>query len=180
MQTPFLGQITFYPYNFAPSRWAMCFGQLIPISQNAALFSLLGTAFGGNGTSNFGLPDLRGRVSIGQGQLPGGDTYVMGEIAGLENVTITTQTMPGHNHTLNATTNAGTTNNPAGAFLANPLTGRGQGGSTGNIYNPGTVNTILVPASLPSSGNNIPHNNMQPTLFLTPCIALQGAFPARN
>jgi len=180
MQDPFLGQISFFPYSFAPTQWAVCAGQLLPISQFTALFSLLGTNFGGNGSSNFGLPDLQGRVPLGQGQLPGGGDYLLGELDGVENVTITTSTMPSHPHAFNATTAAGTVNSPSGAILANPIFGRGISASTGKIYNPGLPNTTLVPQSLQASGSNLPHNNIQPSLVLRPCIALQGVFPTRN
>lgn len=179
MQDPFIGQITLYPYNFAPKGWAMCQGQLLPISQNTALFSLIGTFFGGNGTSTFALPDLRGRVPVGFGQPPGGSAYDMGEIGGIENVTLL-GTQTAHNHTLNATTTQGTVNNPSGAILASPAVGRGSTGSSGQPYNPGTPNTTLMPTSLAFAGNGLPHNNIQPSLVLTPCIALTGVFPARN
>jgi microcystin-dependent protein len=181
MQDPYVGQITLYPYNFAPRGWAMCQGQLLPISQNSALFSLIGTVFGGNGISNFALPDLRGRVPVGIGQPPGGSAYGMGEIGGIENVTLLNNEMPAHNHALNATTTQGTDNNPSNAILASPAVGRGGSGSSGQPYNPGTPpNTTLLPTSLAFAGNNLPHNNVQPSLVLTPCIALTGVFPARN
>src|SRR5664279_5916008 len=180
MQNPFVGQITVYPYSFAPKGLAACEGQLLPIQQFTALFSLIGTAFGGNGTSSFGLPDLRGRVPLGMGQLPGGNDYLIGESDGVENVTLLTAEMASHNHSLNATTAAGTVNNPSGGFLSAPVFGRGIGASTGAIYNPGTPNTNLLPASLPISGGNVPHNNIQPSLVLMPCIALSGVFPVRN
>jgi microcystin-dependent protein len=181
MQDPFLGQITLYPYNFAPFNWATCEGQLLPISQNAALFSLLGTNFGGNGTSTFALPDLRGRVPLGMGQLTGGGDYLMGEEGGEETVAINPATMAQHNHSLNAATADGMVNNPSGQLLAQPLAGdRQHGSASSDIYNPGTPNTTLVPATLSVSGNNIPHKNLQPSLVLTPCIALRGVFPSRN
>jgi microcystin-dependent protein len=181
MQDPFVGQITFYPYSFAPFGWAFCVGQIVPISQFTALFSLLGTNFGGNGTSTFGLPDLRGRVAVGQGQLIGGGDYFMGEIDGVETVSVNTATMALHSHTLNATSAQGATNNPAGAILADPFVGGRTGKTaTGNIYNPGSKNITLIPTSLPLSGGNLPHNNVQPSLVLAPCIALRGVFPSRN
>jgi microcystin-dependent protein len=182
MSEPFLGQITVYPYNFAPSGWLDCSGQLLPISQNAALFSLLGTQYGGNGTSNFALPDLRGRIPLGQGQSPGGSGYVMGEVAGDENVTIVAPTMPQHSHSLIATTAEGSLNNPSGLILAKPQTGggRGGGGAQGDIYNPGNVDTPLALTSLGSVGGSLPHNNIQPTLVLRYCIAMQGIFPQRG
>lgn len=182
MQDPFVGQITFFPYNFAPQGWAPCAGQLVPIAQFSALFSLLGTSFGGNGTSNFGLPDLQGRVAPGMGQLTGGDDYVIGEKAGVESVTLVSNQMATHNHPLNATTTQGSENNPSGSVFAAPFVGggRGGGGSTADPYNPGTPNTTLVPATLPSVGNGFQHNNIQPSLVLMPCIALQGVFPQRS
>jgi microcystin-dependent protein len=180
MLDPYVGQITLYPYNFAPKGWALCQGQLLPISQNSVLFSLIGTAFGGNGTSNFALPDLRGRVPVGFGQLPGGNNYIIGEMNGVENVALLSNEMPAHNHALNATTTQGTINNPSNAVLASPAVGRGSTGSSGDPYNPGPPNTTLVTTSLAAAGNNLPHNNVQPSLVLTPCIALTGVFPARN
>jgi microcystin-dependent protein len=181
MSEPFLGQITVYPYNFAPNGWADCSGQILPISQYAALFSLLGTQYGGNGTSNFALPDLQGRIPLGQGQLVGGGNYVMGEAAGEENVTLLASSMPMHNHTLSATTINGSINNPAGLILAKPQTGGGRGGGNqGDIYNPGTVDTALAPTSIGVAGGSQPHNNIQPTLVLRYCIALQGVFPSRG
>jgi microcystin-dependent protein len=181
MSSPFLGQITVYPYNFPPNGWADCSGQLLPISQYSALFSLLGTQYGGNGTTNFGLPDLQGRIPVGQGQLTGGSDYIMGEVAGGENVTILASSMPAHSHTLTATTADGSVNNPSGLILAKPQTGGGRGGGNqGDIYNPGNVDTPLAPTSLGVAGGSQPHNNIQPTLVLRYCIALQGVFPSRG
>ena len=115
MSQPFLGQITLYPYNFAPRGWAVCAGQVLPISQNTALFSLLGTQFGGNGTSNFQLPNLQGNVPVGQGQQPGGDFYNMGDTGGETDVTITTSNVPPHSHTFNSTSQTATAAAPATA-----------------------------------------------------------------
>jgi microcystin-dependent protein len=182
MATPFLGQITVYPYSFPPHGWADCSGQLLPISQYTALFSLLGTQYGGNGTSNFALPDLQGRSPVGQGPLPGGSNYLMGEAGGAENVTLGLSNIPQHNHSVNASMSDGTTNNPAGKILAKPQVGGGHGGgaSEGNIYNPGAPDTSLAPASVGSTGGSLPHNNVQPSLVLRYCIALQGIFPSRS
>jgi microcystin-dependent protein len=180
MQNPFLGQITLYPYTFAPKDWIACEGQLLAITQFTALFSLLGTNFGGNGTTTFGLPDLRGRVPVGMGTLPGGADYVMGEIAGDETVTLG-QNQTGHNHTLNATSVAGTVNTPSGEILASPFVG-GRTGPTGTSqpYNPGKTNVTLVPTSLTAAGGNLAHNNLQPSMVFRPCIAVRGVFPSRN
>jgi len=181
MQDPFLGQIAFYPYDFAPLNWTECAGQILPISQYAALFALLGTMYGGNGTSNFALPDLRGRVAVGQGQFPGGEFYDMGMQEGVENVSLQTSTMPAHNHPFNATNVQGTVNDPSNAILASAYVGnRGSSESTGQALNPGTPNTTLLPTSLAPAGSNLPHNNLQPSLVLRPCIALVGVFPPRT
>jgi microcystin-dependent protein len=182
MPDPFVGQITFFPYNFAPFGWAQCAGQVLAISQNTALFSLIGVQFGGNGTSTFALPDLRGRVSLGMGQLIGGSDYVIGELGGAEVVTVLSSEMPAHTHSLNASTTQGTVDDPNGAYLSAPFVGggKGGGGSTGDPYNPGSANTTLTQPSISIAGSTLPHQNMQPTLTLTPCIALQGVYPARN
>src|ERR1700693_2163593 len=112
MSEPFMGQITLFPYNFAPYGWADCAGQLLPISQYSALFSLLGVAYGGNGTTNFALPDLQGRVSVGPGTAPVGSTYLVGEPGGVENVTVLPNTMPMHSHALSVTLVHGTVDTP--------------------------------------------------------------------
>jgi microcystin-dependent protein len=180
MSEPFLGQITLFPYTFPPINWADCQGQLLPISQNTALFSLLGVNFGGNGTSNFALPDLQGRVAVGQGTLAGGGDYIVGEAAGVETVTLLTSTMPLHNHSLDATTALGSTNAPAGTVLATVAKGPLQSRDKGNIYDPAAPNTTLVAQSLQPAGSGTPHNNVQPSLVLRYCIALNGIFPARS
>jgi len=179
MSQPFLGQITLFPYNFAPRGWANCQGQLLPISQNTALFSLLGTMYGGDGRTTFGLPDLQGRAAVGQGTLAGGGTYALGEQDGVEGVTLTTSTMAGHNHNVNATTSQGTINAPAGALLATAALGPPRQSNRGNVYNPGAPNTGLVPASVGPAGSGQPHNNVQPSLVLRYCIAINGIFPSR-
>jgi microcystin-dependent protein len=182
MSEPFLGQITVYPYTFPPYGWLDCAGQLLPISQYAALFSLLGTAYGGNGTTTFGLPDLQGRVPVGQGQLAGGSNYAMGETDGAENVTLLIANMPAHNHGLTASTAKGSTNNPSGNILATPLVGGGRGPAAdkGNIYNPAAPATALAPSSIGLAGGSQPHNNIQPSLVLRYCIAITGTFPTRS
>jgi microcystin-dependent protein len=181
MVQPFLGQVTLLGCNFAPVGWALCQGQIMSIQQNTALFSLLGTNFGGNGTSNFGLPDLRGRVPNSQGQGPGLSNYDVGEMDGFETVTLTTSTIPPHSHAMPAFAGAGTTNAPQGALTAEASAAGGRGGVTINSYAaPGTL-VPLAPAQLtPGPGGNGPHNNLQPYLTLNWCIALTGIFPARN
>ena len=180
MAEPFVGQITVYPYNFPPRGWADCAGQLMSISQNAALFSLLGTQFGGDGRSTFGLPNLQGTVPLGQGTAPGGSTYVMGETGGSENITLLFNSMPSHTHGANAITAHGTLDVPTGQLFATPETGVPPHGTTGPIYNVAAPDTTLIPASVQTAGGNQPHNNLQPFLVLRYCIALQGVFPTRS
>lgn len=176
---PFVGQIALLPYGFAPSGWALCQGQLMPIVQNMALFSLLGVRFGGNGTSNFALPDLRGRVPNGQGQGLQGQT--IGDIGGKEAVTLTVNTTPAHFHGFNAVTASATTNAPAAALPAD-----GHGGGRGGAFAinryaaSGTATTLAPGAVAQAPGSGQAHNNMQPFLALEWCIALQGVFPSRN
>jgi microcystin-dependent protein len=180
MANPFIGQITLFPYNFAPFGWAFCEGQLLPISQNTALFSLLGVQFGGNGTSNFALPDLRGRAPIGQGQGPGLSNYSVGSIQGAEAVTLITATTPAHSHGFPAFAVAATTNAPNGALPAEGQSG-GRGGGPVNTYTAagGTV-SLAAGQVVAATGGGAPHNNLQPYLTANWCIALQGVFPARN
>ena len=180
MSEPFLGQITVFPYTFPPHGWADCAGQLLPISQYSALFSLLGVQYGGNGTSNFALPDLQGRIPVGQGQLTGGSDYVMGETAGSETVAVTSSALPSHSHSLNATTAHGTTNEPVGNLLATSFTGTPHSSNKGDIYNATAADTALAPTSIAPAGGSQPHNNIQPSLVLRYCIALQGIFPSRS
>lgn len=178
---PFLGQITLFGCNFAPVGWALCEGQLLSIAQNTALFSLLGTNFGGNGTSIFGLPDLRGRVALGVGQQPGLSSYVIGETGGEEAMTIGSSTYPSHAHALVAAAGAATVNAPGGAVEAEGETG-GRGGAIAlALYSGSGTATTLAPAALGAAGGGgAPHNNLQPYLALNFCIALRGIFPSRS
>jgi microcystin-dependent protein len=170
MAEPFLAEIRVFPYNFAPRGWLACDGQLLPISQNTALFSLLGTTYGGDGRSTFALPDLRGRFPMGVGQGPGLSDRQLGELPGSETVVLTTAQMPAHNHGLRATSTANTSN-PSGAALANV-------GTNGAAYRtPGVL--AASSSSLVSAGGNQPHENRQPALALIFCIATQGVFPPR-
>ena len=176
---PFLGQITLFPYTFAPRNWALCQGQLLPISQYTALFSLLGVQFGGNGTSNFALPDFRGRVPVGQGQGPGLSPTVIGETTGVETVVLAQGQNAVHSHTFPAHAAPATTNAPSGAAVAEGQTA-GRGGGPVNTYGPPGVPVSLAAAQLgPAVGGNQPHNNLQPYLTLNWCIALNGIYPAR-
>jgi microcystin-dependent protein len=180
MSEPFVGQITIYPYTFAPYQWADCAGQLMAISQNAALFSLLGTYYGGNGTSTFALPDLQGRVGINQGTAPGGSTYDLGENGGTENVTLLSNQSGAHNHSLNATTAHGSSQSPGGNLLATGEAGSGRDASTASIYVATNPNVSLTASSITPAGSTVPHNNVQPFLALRYCIALAGVFPSRG
>jgi microcystin-dependent protein len=172
MADPFVAEIRIFPFNFAPKGWAWCDGQLLPLSQNTALFSLLGTTYGGNGQSNFALPDLQGRAPMHPGQGPGLSLHDLGETGGSETVTLLQSEIPGHAHTLRASSSLGDTPAPAGHSLARYT----------NAYQT-TVNTNLVamaPAALAPAGGDQPHNNMMPYLTFYFCIALQGVFPPRT
>ena len=177
---PFLGQITLFAGTFAPKGWADCAGQLLPITQNTALFSLLGTNFGGNGISNFALPDLRGRVPVGQGQGKGLSPYFIGDVEGVESVTLTPSQSAIHSHNLNAANTNGSTNAPEGKVLGRGHDGPIRGGDVANTYNPATPDTTLGPKSIVPAGGGATHNNMQPFLTLRYCIALSGIFPQRQ
>jgi microcystin-dependent protein len=171
MTEPFLGMIMLVPYNFAPRGWAFCQGQLMSISQNTALFSLLGTTYGGNGQTTFGLPDLRGRVPLSQGQGPGLSNYSLGELAGVENVTLIVTQMPQHNHLMSVNNQGAATGRPSTQF---------PGVAAANAYAPATDGTTFAPQAISLTGNSQPHENRQPYLALNYCIALQGIFPSRN
>jgi microcystin-dependent protein len=165
MSTPYLGQIKLFSFNFPPKGWAVCAGQLLPINQNQALFSLLGTSFGGNGTTNFALPDLRARMPVHFGA-----SIVQGQRAGTENETLTLSQMPAHNHTVTASANNSDLSLPTNNFF-------GGGGQA--VYNT-TADVSLAPAAMASAGGSLPHSNMPPFIALNYCIALQGIFPSRN
>jgi microcystin-dependent protein len=168
---PFLAEIRIFGFNFAPTGWATCDGQLLPISQNTALFALLGTMYGGNGKSNFALPDLTGAGPVGSG--PGPDQqYYQGMMAGSPTVTLISSEIPFHSHSLSVSTRNASEKDPTNQALA---TGQGIG-----MYGPNNQpTTTLAPQALAISGGSQPHNNMMPSLTFTFCIALQGIFPAR-
>lgn len=170
MADPFVAEIRIFPFNFAPRGWAWCDGQLMPLSQNTALFSLLGTTYGGDGKSNFALPDLQGRAPMHPGQGPGLSLHDLGETGGSETVTLLESEIPAHSHTLSASTEAGATNLPAGAF-----TGTGSA-----IYAPAANLVNTSPSALAPAGGDQPHNNMMPYLTFYFNIALQGVFPPRG
>ena len=176
---PFVGQITVFPFNFAPVGWALCEGQLMPISQNTALFSLLGTFYGGDGRTTFALPDLRGRVPVGQGQVPGLSFHDIGEMEGGEAVTLLATQNPPHSHPFPAVAAQATTNAPNGALPAEGH-GSGRGAFPVNFYAPPQTAVPLASGQVASAGGGQPHNNLQPYLSLNWCIALQGVFPPRQ
>ena len=167
---PFVGEIMLVPYNFAPTGWAFCNGQLLPISQNTALFSLLGTMYGGNGQSTFALPDLRGRVAISLGQGPGLSPRDQGETGGSESVALTLQQIPQHNHPVNVSSSPGTSAQAAGNHL--------HASTFGNSY-AATPDGTMAADAIGQTGGGQPHNNLQPYLTLNYVIALQGIFPTR-
>ncbi len=172
MADPFVAEIRIFGFNFAPKGWAFCQGQILPLSQNTALFSLLGTTYGGNGQSNFALPNLQGTAPMFWGQGPGLSLHDIGEMSGTENVTLIQSEMPAHNHQANVVadlSNSGGIPGPQ-SYLA-----------IANIptYN-SVANTSMSPNELSVTGGSLPHNNMQPYLTLNFCIALQGVFPPRQ
>ena len=169
-----------FGFNFAPNGWALCNGQTLSISQYSALFALLGTTYGGNGTTTFQLPNLQGQVPIHQGT-GGGGTYVIGEVSGSANVTLLSNQMPQHNHLVNAVTStSGNVAQPTGAYPAtDQITGETKGGTV-NTYSTATPNATMNQNMIAVTGGNLPHNNMQPYLVVNFCIALVGVFPSRN
>lgn len=171
MSEPFLGEIRVVGFNFAPRTWATCDGQLLPISQNTALFSLLGTYYGGNGQTNFALPNLQGRAPMAHGQGPGLTDRAIGESSGTANVTLLQSEMPSHTHLVNA--------QPSRADRANANLSA-LAASADSIYSSTGTGMVLDPTSVGLAGGSQPHNNMQPYLTLNFVIAMAGIFPARN
>lgn len=174
MADPFVAEIRIFPFNFAPRGWAWCDGQLLPISQNTALFSLLGTTYGGNGKSNFALPDLQGRAPMHPGQGPGLSLHDLGEMGGSETVSLLESEIPVHPHGLLAFNLTGDIQTPAPSVSLARTTNI-------NLYNTNTAPlTAMAPQALAPAGGDQPHNNMQPYLTLYFNIALQGVFPPRT
>lgn len=171
---PFVAEIRIFPFNFAPRGWAWCDGQLLPLSQNTALFSLLGTTYGGNGKSNFALPDLQGRSPMHPGQGPGLSLHDLGETGGSETVTLLESEMPAHSHGVRVhSIDPGDLNAPASnRALATS--------ANATAYTPAANLVAMNPSSLPPAGGDQPHNNLQPYLTFYFCIALQGVFPPRT
>jgi len=172
--SPFVAQVQIFAFNFSPTGWAFCDGQLLPLSQNTALFSLLGTTYGGDGKSTFALPDIQGNSVMQPGQGPGLSLRDLGEIGGEETVTLLVSEIPAHSHSLNASPQPSGTGVPA----AQTCLARGFGGSPFK-QSPFTPNVTMAPQMIAPAGGGLPHQNMIPYLTLNYCIALQGVFPAR-
>ncbi|WP_375412922.1 phage tail protein [uncultured Bradyrhizobium sp.] len=168
---PFVAEIRIFPFNFAPKGWAFCDGQLLPLSQNTALFSLLGTTYGGNGKSNFALPDLQGRAPMHPGQGPGLSLHDLGETGGSETVSLLESEIPAHTHSFQYSNNDSGVQTPAGQLLAGGV-GVGQYAAPGPLVQ-------MNPSVIAPAGGDQPHNNMQPYLTFYFNIALQGVFPPR-
>jgi microcystin-dependent protein len=177
MGQPFVGEIRLFAGDFAPLNWAFCDGQQISISDNPTLFQLIGTTYGGDGVQHFNLPNLQSRVPIHQGT-GGGGTYVMGEQAGREEVTLTVQQMPSHNHSL-AAANTGQTPNPTSTTVFGSATSGAQPGNL-NVYGPPPFDRTLASATIKNDGGSLPHSNIQPYLAINFIISLFGIFPSHG
>jgi microcystin-dependent protein len=178
---PYIGAIFLFAGNFAPRGYQLCAGQLLAIQQYAALFSILGTSYGGNGTTTFGLPDLRGRGAVGQGQGPGLTDIVLGEVAGTETVSVLTSNMPAHNHLVNVVSGAGnqsvpTNNFPAALGVAHPV----PDFPTTTAYASSGANATMAPTTLSMTGSGIPLQIRNPYLGLNYIIAITGLYPSRS
>lgn len=172
MSEPFVGEIRMFAGNFAPRGWAFCDGQLLAVSQNDALFSLLGTIYGGDGRTTFGLPDLRGRIPIHAGHGPGLSERRLGAKGGAEKVTLTVNQMPSHGHPMQASSESATTANPQGEVLAETLTDR--------VYRPDSADTNMASSSITNVGGSRSHTNEMPFLCVHFIIALVGIYPSRH
>jgi microcystin-dependent protein len=173
---PFVAEIRIYPFNFAPKGWAFCDGQLLPLSQNTALFSLLGTTYGGDGKSNFALPDMQGNAPMHPGQGPGLSLHDLGETGGSQTVSLLESEIPSHSHSVMASTSTANRTGPVGNSFA-----RTASGATPYIAGSPTPPLVSMnPNMLTPAGGDQPHNNMQPYLTLNFCIALQGVYPPRT
>ena len=172
-QVGYIGEIRMFAGNFAPRDWALCDGQLLPISQHSALFSILGTMYGGDGRTTFALPDLRGRVAIHPGQGPGLSYYNQGAIGGSETNTLTTNQLPSHNHSVNAVTATGNQTSPTGNLVA-------DSGLFDNEYSNANADTTLKSTMIGNTGGGQPVNNIQPYGTVNYIICLQGVYPSRS
>jgi microcystin-dependent protein len=175
MSTPYVGEIRLFPYTFAPVDWQLCDGSLLSIANNPVLYQLIGTNYGGDGINTFGVPDLRGRVPVHQGTGNGLSPRVMGQISGTESVTLITAQMPAHTHTVTASTSLASLNAPTNTAQLGGL-------GTDTMYS-GTSSTQALPtanATISQAGNNLPHDNLMPTLTASFCIALYGIYPSQS
>jgi len=178
---PFIGQIMMFGGNFAPRGWAFCEGQLLPISSNTALFSILGTTYGGDGRTTFALPDLRGRAPIHAGHGPGLSDIRLGQKGGVEQVTLTASNMPSHNHPVNVSSAAGTSSSPSGAYPAASQFQADRSSPVVEVNSYGnSTNATMGASTVGNAGGNIPFNNRDPYLGVNYIIALQGIFPSRS
>jgi microcystin-dependent protein len=175
MADPFVAEIRIFGFNFAPRGWAFCNGQLLPLSQNTALFSLLGTYYGGDGKSTFALPDMQGNAPMFWGQGPGLSQYFLGETSGSPTVTLLQSEIPAHNHNLMVSIDSANANTPSPARVL-------ASSNNGSIYVPPNTPpaSMMNFQALGVTGGSLPHNNMQPYLTMNFCIALQGVFPPRQ
>jgi microcystin-dependent protein len=177
----YIGMIGLFGFDFAPRGWMFCNGQLMSIAQNQALFTLIGTTYGGDGITTFALPNLQSRVPLCFGQGPGLSHYDIGQASGTEHVTLLQTQMPQHNHLLEVSGSPATTNNPSGAVLAVASGELSSGEGAVNVSTYGaTPNTLAHPQSISVAGGSQPHENMQPYLAMNYCIAVEGIFPSRG
>lgn len=172
MSDPFVAEIRIFPFNFPPTGWAFCNGQLLPINQNTALFSLLGTTYGGDGRVTYALPNMQGSVPMHPGQGPGLSLYDWGEAGGADTVTLLTSELPAHSHSFGVTDQLGEDRTASAEILSKSV--------GGNIYGAPANLVPLSDNALPPAGGNFPHNNLMPYLTLNFCIAMQGVFPPRG
>ncbi len=171
---PFVAEIRIFPFNFAPKGWAFCDGQILPLSQNTALFSLLGTTYGGDGKSNFALPDMQGNVPMHPGQGPGLSLHDLGETGGSDTVSLLESEIPSHSHTMMSLPAPGNRTAPGGNSMAR------VSGTVGPYIAPPTTTANMADSAVTPAGGDQPHNNLQPYLTLNFCIALQGVYPPRT
>jgi len=175
MSTPFLGEVRLFPYTFAPVGWQACDGSLLSIATYEALYALLGTTYGGNGVTNFGVPDLRGRVPLHQGQGSGLTPRILGQMAGTEQVTLLLDQIPAHTHTVYVTSSPASSNAPGNTVELGAL-------SSDTMYTSEITGTSISPANsmISTTGGNQPHDNLMPTLTGTYCIAVVGIYPSQG
>jgi len=179
MDPSFVGAIFMTGANFAPYGWQLCQGQLLSIANNDVLYTLLGTTYGGDGVQTFGLPDLRGRAAINMGQGPGLSNYVMGQVSGTEQVTMTTNTMPAHTHLVNVTTASASTNTPSSSVFISGAA-LGVGGSPLDVYSTNAATAQMAAGTIGANSGGIPFSIIQPVLAVNYIIALFGVYPSQN